>query len=110
MPKEGNRSEAREDGGSPHGSAEFLVGHAGVVLDGAPEAGQVLALDDAEDALVDVLPAHHARAVLGFVQQVADELPQFAVAAAVCCAESVNVNIIKPPLHHQKNEIFDEVK
>lgn len=48
-------------------------------------------MNDAEDALVDVLPAHHARTVQGVVQQVAYEFPQFAV-AAVCLIASLKAH------------------
>ena len=65
----------------PHGSTQLFVSHARVILQLAPESGQVLTLDDAKDSFLDVLPAYHRRAVFGVVQQIADELPEFAVAA-----------------------------
>lgn len=64
----------------PHGPAELFVRHSRVVFDGAPQIGQLLALDDAEDSVVDVLPPDHAGTVFRIVQQIADEFPQLAVA------------------------------
>ena len=72
---------------------------AGNVLDVAPESSQVLALDNAEHALLHVLPANHTRAVLGFVEQVPDELPQLAVTPSV----SWTFPKIKQKLNFNKN-------
>lgn len=58
----------------PHGAGELLVVHLGVVLDLAPDAGQLVRVADAEHALGLVLPRDHTRVIDGVPQQRHDPL------------------------------------
>lgn len=82
----------------PHCPAKFFVRHARIVLDGAPQVGQLLALNDAENAVVDVLPADHAGTVFGIVKKIADEFPQLSV-ASILLPPSVVGFVARRPAH-----------
>ena len=58
----------------PHGARELLVVHLGVVLDLAPQPGELVRVADAEHALGLVLPRDHARVTGGVPQQRHDPL------------------------------------
>lgn len=60
----------------PHSSAEFLVGHAGIVLFAAPHLSDSLGLDKPEDASLFILPSQESWVKGGIFQQIADEFPQ----------------------------------
>jgi hypothetical protein len=64
---------------SPHCSAQLLVVHVVVFPLVTPQFGDLFTADKAEDAVVVVLPTDETRAVLGFLEQVTDKLPQLAM-------------------------------
>lgn len=66
----------------PHGPAELLVGHPGVLLPVPPHLGHAVRLHELEDAVLRSLPADQRRVGGRVQQQVTDELPQLAVALA----------------------------
>lgn len=79
---------------SPHGPAEFLIGHAGVLLLLAPHLGDGLGLEEFEHPLPTVLPLHQALVLLGVDEDVSDELPQ--VGATWCCKEQTPISSLFP--------------
>lgn len=68
---------------SPHGTAEFLVGHAAVLLLLTPHLSHRLRLEELEDALATVLPLQQTLVPLWVDEDVPDEFPQ--VSASRCC-------------------------
>lgn len=60
---------------SPHGTAEFLICHAAVLLLLAPHLSHSLRLEELKDTLTAVLPLHQALVPLWVDQNVSDELP-----------------------------------
>lgn len=75
---------------SPHGTAEFLVCHAAVLLLLAPHLSHSLGLQKLKDTLAAVLPLHEALVPLWVDQNVPNELPQ--VSATRRCRQTVGHN------------------
>lgn len=61
---------------SPHGTTEFLIGHAAVLFLLTPHLSHCLRLQKLEDALTTVLPLQEALVPLWVDEDVPDELPQ----------------------------------
>lgn len=61
---------------SPHGTTEFLIGHAAVLLLLTPHLSHCLWLEELEDALTTVLPLQEALVPLWVDEDVPDEFPQ----------------------------------
>lgn len=60
----------------PHGPAEFLVGHAAVILLLPPQLCHGFGFEEAENALCPILPLDQARISLRVQQNVSNEFPQ----------------------------------
>lgn len=80
---------------SPHGTAEFFVRHAAVLLFLAPHLSHSLRLEELKDTLAAVLPLHQTLVSVWVDQNVPDELPQ--VSATRCCRQT---------MRHSKLNVF----
>lgn len=78
---------------SPHGTAEFFIRHAAVLLFLAPHLSHRLRLEKLKDTLATVLPLHQTLVPLWVDQNVPDEFPQ--VSATRRCRQTVG--------HHELN-------